>query len=56
MSLEALEFVVVVLASVLIIGVVIELAKWTLNREADRIDRHNQEVIRRRYGRPPDRR
>lgn len=49
MSIEALEFVVIVLGSLLIVGVVIELAQWTLHREADRIDRHEREVIRRRY-------
>lgn len=52
MSLEALEMVVTVLAAALIVSVVYELARWTLRREADRIDRHERELIRRRYGRP----
>jgi cytochrome oxidase assembly protein ShyY1 len=53
-SLEALEFAVVVVASILILSIVYELAQWTLHREDERIDRHEREVIRRRYGRPPN--
>ena len=56
MSVEALEFVVVVVAAVLIVSIVYELAQWSLHRQDDRLEEHDREVIRRRYGRPPNRR
>ena len=53
MSVDALEFVVVVLSAVLIVSIVYEIAQWTLHREDERIERHERDIIRRRYGPRP---
>ena len=53
MSTEAIEFVAVVVACLLIVGVVIEAWNLLEHRRENREDEQERQILRQRYGRRP---